>query len=108
VLAQQMAHPRRWRVLHDLREHGARLHAETEVLEIEERAVRFRSMAPDAEAERVDVDSVVIAEGLVGNPEGVAVLESAGVPVRVIGDASGVGYIDGAIADGFRAALELG
>ncbi len=107
VLAQQMAHPRRWRVLHDLREAGAHLHAESEILEITAGAVRFRGRAQGAAEESVPADSVVIAEGLTGNPEMVAALESAGVPVRVIGDASGVGYIDGAIADGFRAALDL-
>lgn len=107
VLAQQMAHPRRWRVLHDLREHGAQLHAETEVLEITADAVHFRGLAEGAERESIGADSVVIAEGLVGSPAAIERLESAGVPVVVIGDASGVGYLDGAIADGFAAALDL-
>ncbi|MDP6979081.1 MAG: FAD-dependent oxidoreductase [Myxococcota bacterium] len=108
VFGQQMAHPRRWRVLHDLREDGAHLHPETEIIEITPDAVHFSGLAEGAERQTVGADSVVIAEGLTGNPETVASFESAGVPVVVIGDASGVGYLDGAIEEGFRAAIDLG
>jgi len=108
VLAQQMAHPRRWRVLHDLREAGARLHPQTRISEITAEAIHFVGTAEGAEPQSVRADSVIIAEGLTANPEVVASLESSGVPVVVIGDASGVTYLEGAIHQGFEAAVELG
>lgn len=110
VCATEMAHPRRWRVLFELREAGVKLVTEARVLEIGPDAVRFRAPAePGGEAtERTTpADTVVLATGLEANEEAATALESAGVPVRCVGDVTGVTYIEGAIHDGFRAALEL-
>ena len=52
-------------------------------------------------------DTVILAVGLEANDAGVENLRSAGVPVHVIGDATGVGYLEGAIHDGFHAAVSL-
>jgi 2,4-dienoyl-CoA reductase (NADPH2) len=103
-LATEMAHPRRARVLEELREHGVRLEAKARVLEIGAEAVRFeRAGAPEA----VPADTVVVATGLVANPAPARELGAAGLPVTEIGDATGVGYIEGAIHDAFRAAIAL-
>jgi 2,4-dienoyl-CoA reductase (NADPH2) len=104
VMALEMAHPRRWRVLHELREAGVQLLEGARVLAIDGPVLRYETK--DGEAE-IQADTVVIATGLQGNPAGIARLEAAGVPVRAVGDGSGVGYIEGAIHEGFRAALEL-
>ena len=104
VMAIEMAHPRRWRVLHELREAGVRLVEGARVREIDGTTVRFETK--EAEGETL-ADTVVIATGLQGNPAGIARLENAGVPVVAIGDGSGVGYIEGAIHEGFHAALSL-
>lgn len=108
VLAKEMSHPRRWRVLHDLREAGVALHAETEVTAIGEGTIEFRSKGSEADLQTLPADTVIIATGLVANPEGVEALRSAGVPLVVIGDANGTVYLDGAIEQGFMAAVELG
>jgi len=108
VFAKEMAHPRRWRVLHDLREAGVELHGETKVLEIGSNSIRFEALGSDSEPQEWTLDNVVIATGLAANPEGVEALRSAGVPLVVIGDANGAGYLDGAIEQGFKAALDLG
>lgn len=108
VLAKEMAHPRRWRVLHDLRTLGVELHAETKVLEIGKDYVRFEANHGEEEPLQLPVDTVVIATGLVANPGPAEALGKAGVPLVVIGDAKGVGYLDGAIEDGFKAAIALG
>ena len=108
VLATEMSHPRRWRVLHDLREMGVTLHAETQVVEITADTIRFVAVSGETAIEETPVDTVVIATGLVANSETVESLQAGSVPVIVIGDASGVGYLDGAIEDGFKAAIELG
>jgi 2,4-dienoyl-CoA reductase (NADPH2) len=110
VIAREMAHPRRWRVLHELREAGVRLHTRARVLEIDGRGVRFEAASGEgapARADEAPADSVILAAGLGPNPEPVKELERAGVPVVAIGDATGVGYLEGAIHGGFRAALEL-
>lgn len=109
VVATEMAHPRRWCVLHDLREAGVRLETNARVLEIGAAHVRFARQGEDGEGEPEDVvaDSVILARGLAANPGPVDALRSLGVPVIAIGDAKGVGYIEGAIHDGFHAAIEL-
>ncbi len=108
VFAKEMAHPRRWRVLHDLRRAGVVLHGETRVLEIGADTIRFESIGPDSRSDRWPADTVIIATGLVANPEAVEALRGAGVPLVVIGDANGIGYLDGAIEQGFKAAIDLG
>jgi len=109
VIAAEMAHPRRWRVLHDLRELGVRLVTGARVLAIEDERVRFESAGGEGAAvsDETPAETVILATGLVANPEPVARLERAGVEVVAIGDANGVGYLEGAIHDGFRAAIAL-
>ncbi len=110
TLAAEMAHPRRWRALHDLREHGVRMHTRARVLEIGTASVRFEVAgsegAPSATYEEA-ADTVLLATGLEPNPEPAARLRETGVPVLEVGDATGVGYIEGAIHSGFEAALSL-
>ena len=48
-----------------------------------------------------------LAEGLAANPDPLEALRASGVPVVPIGDVDGVGYIEGAIHQGFRAAVDL-
>jgi 2,4-dienoyl-CoA reductase (NADPH2) len=106
----ELAHPRRWRVLHDLREHGARLVANAVVREIGEKEVAYeiRSSPSEGQLASARADSVILAVGLGPNPGIAARLKEAGVPIREIGDVTGVGYLEGAIRDGFEAALDLG
>ena len=110
VLATEMAHPRRWRVLHELREAGVRLVTEAREIQIEKESVLF--VAPDApgneaKPQRTSADTVVLATGLVANPAA-RNFDKMAPTVVPIGDATGVTYIEGAIHDGFRAAVELG
>ncbi|NQZ95615.1 MAG: FAD-dependent oxidoreductase [Myxococcales bacterium] len=104
IFAAEMAHPRRWRVLHELREAGARLVAEAQIEAIGDTAVRVRTTEGTQE---VPADTVILATGLVANPHAIETIRSAGVPVVAVGDGNGVGYIEGAIQQGFEAALAL-
>lgn len=111
TLAKEMAHPRRWRALHDLREHGVRLHTRVRALEIGERTVRFE-IAPAKEGaepgrDEAAADTVILATGLEANPEPARRLREAGAPVIEIGDATGAGYLEGAIHAGFEAGAAL-
>jgi NADPH-dependent 2,4-dienoyl-CoA reductase/sulfur reductase-like enzyme len=105
VLGLEMAHPRRWRVLEDLRRHGATLVKQAVIEEIESDAVRYR--VGDAR-DRAMADTVVITTGLAPNTALADELRAAGIEPIVIGDCTGVGYIEGAIHDGFHAAITIG
>jgi 2,4-dienoyl-CoA reductase (NADPH2) len=108
-LAVEMAHPRRARVLEDARHAGVIFETNARVLEITAACVRFELQDGDAapEAREVAADTVVVASGLVPNPGPARSLRAAGIELQEIGDVTGVGYIEGAIHDGFRAALAL-
>lgn len=107
--AAEMAHPRRWRLLHDLREHGVELVANARVLEIAKGAIRFEVTKRSRDGETTTqtrefaADTVVVATGLEGNPALVASFEGLAPVVEAIGDCTGVGYLEGAMHDGFRA-----
>jgi 2,4-dienoyl-CoA reductase (NADPH2) len=106
----EMAHPRRWRVLDDLRTLGVELVADSRIGSIEPKTVEVDVPAADGSrlARSIAADTVILAIGLVANPEIAKELAEAGVPIREIGDVQGVGYLEGAIRDGFHAALDLG
>ena len=104
-LAREMAHPRRWRVLEDLRGHGADLRTGVTFEAVEDGGVRIT--AGDG-SELVPADSVVVATPLAADESVAEMLRAEGHDPVVIGDCSGVGYIEGAMSDGFRAGLAVG
>ena len=109
IFALQMAHPRRWRVLHDVRKAGVELVARARVDRITERAVDFSVSIEDEKVETrsIKADSVIVTLGLEPNPDLAARMDGSDTRVISVGDCTGVGYIEGAISDGFRAALAL-
>jgi 2,4-dienoyl-CoA reductase-like NADH-dependent reductase (Old Yellow Enzyme family) len=109
VLATEMAHPRRWRVLTDLRTDGAQLVTGATITRIDDGAVSYVVGDGDAgSAASVEVDSVVIATGLVADGSVADMFTAAGFEPTVIGDCKGVGYLEGAIRDGFHAGVAVG
>lgn len=109
TLAKEMALPRRWRVLEDLREQGVVLVKNARVSEIGDKSVFYRVAVSDdgADDHEVAADTVVVATGLQANDALAARFEGLAGRVEVIGDCSGVGYIEGAIHDGFHAAARI-
>ncbi len=103
--AAQMALPRRWRVLHHLRSHGAALLSEVEVRSIDDEGLRY----VDAEGvlRTLATDSVILAEGTGPNRELLRAVEELAPEVHAIGDCDGVGYIPGAILDAAMLARRL-
>jgi 2,4-dienoyl-CoA reductase (NADPH2) len=108
VLATEMAHPRRWRVLTDLRDDGAQLVTGATVTRIDEGSVSYVVGEGADGTATVDVDSVVIATGLVADGRVADMFTAAGFVPKVIGDCKGVGYLEGAIREGFHAGLAVG
>ncbi len=112
VLGLEMAHPRRWRALHELREAGVRLETDVVVTDFGIARVRFErtgdgAASGDPEVAEVPADSVILATGLEADPAFADALAEAGIRVWTIGDAGRVGYLEGAIHDGFNAAIDL-
>lgn len=110
IFAAQMAHPRRWRALFDASEAGVELIGTARVEAIEPHRVLYRSSEGEGldEPKEILADQVILTTGLVQNPVFSEELRRFQITVDVIGDATGVGYIEGAIHDGFRAGLAVG
>ena len=109
TMAVEMAHPRRWRVLTDLRDHGATLVTDATVNEITDTAVHYETGHGDTGTlATVEVDSVVIATGAVADESLADAFRKAGYDPVVVGDCTGVGYLEGAIRAGFHAGLGVG
>ena len=106
TMAPEMAHPRRWRVLADLRDHGTTLTTGATATRITETEVHYR--LEDGTEASIDAASVIIATGLTGNPHLEQWSDLDGIEPVMIGDATGITYLEGAIHDGHRAALDLG
>ncbi|MFP6663956.1 MAG: FAD-dependent oxidoreductase [Deltaproteobacteria bacterium] len=107
--ALEMAHPRRFRVLHEMAELGVKVVRQAQVKEITDTSVIFAVAQPEGGTATAETaaDSVIIATGLTANPAlGEALAGLAGT-VEVLGDATGVEYLEGAIRDGFAAAMRL-
>ncbi|MDG2334525.1 MAG: FAD-dependent oxidoreductase [Myxococcota bacterium] len=109
LFASQMAHPRRWRVLHDLREAGVELINRASVDRITPQSVHLTlsTEGEQTESREISAESVIVTLGLEPDPDLSNRLESEGVRVVSIGDCTGVSYIEGAIHEGFKAALAL-
>lgn len=102
--ALEMAHPRRWRVLGDLRDSGAELVANATNIEIEPGQVRY---TVDDHPAVAPGDHVVIATGLIASLDVANQFQAAGLDPVVIGDCNTIGYLEGAIHAGFHAAAVL-
>ena len=79
------------------------------VTRITESSVEYSLSDSDDKVEirNAAAESVIVTLGLQANPALGASLESPNIKVLSAGDCTGVGYIEGAIHDGFKAALEL-
>ena len=100
-LALEMAHPRRWRVLGDLRDHGAQLVTGAREVQIDRRSVRWATDEGEASA---PADTVIIATLVDGDRSVADAFAAAGHEPIVIGDADGIGYLEGAIHAGWHTA----
>ncbi|MBU6392952.1 MAG: FAD-dependent oxidoreductase [Sphingomonadales bacterium] len=86
---------RRMRLMSELAEHGIGLHAGASGIAIGKDTVTFTDSAGAARS--VAADNVIVARGAEGDLALAEELRAAGFHVHSIGDANGVGYIEGAI-----------
>jgi 2,4-dienoyl-CoA reductase (NADPH2) len=104
TLAVEMALPRRWRVLHTLREHGVGLLPNARVEAITDAGVVYSA---NGERSTLAVDSVILAVGAQPDRAVAEALAGCGADVHLIGDCQGVGYLEGALMDGARVARAI-
>lgn len=105
----ELAVVRRWRVLHTLREHQVEMIANTDVQSINEKGVSYlyKDAGGQQQAGFAQSDSVILAVGASANHDLLEQLEPLNIPLRTIGDCSGVSYIEGAMHEGNAAGREV-
>ncbi|MEY4722377.1 MAG: hypothetical protein RIQ46_2102, partial [Pseudomonadota bacterium] len=96
---------RRMRILSELVEHGVDLCGGASAIAIGPDAVTFT--AQDGTPRSVAADTVIVAKGASGDLALAERLKAAGFAVTAIGDANGVGYIEGATKAAFEAVQAL-
>jgi len=107
AFAPQMAIPRRWRTLHILRERGAELLLGVRAVAFSDAGVEVEVEDDAGERRMIEADQILIASGVTPDSALVDSLEGVGCEVHSIGDASEIGYLEGAIASGARLGREL-
>ena len=106
----EMAHPRRWRALHEAREHGVEFVLNATVTSISSSTVTYEITGGDGvRMHSTPADNVIIADGIEADESFAEELRSGirDTPVHVIGDAGSVGYIQGAIQTAYDLAATL-
>ena len=96
---------RRMRILSELAEHGVALCGGAQAIAITPDAVRFTDQS--GAARTVPADTVIVAMGATGDLRLAEALRASGFAVTAIGDAGGVGYIEGAMRGAFEAVQAL-
>jgi len=101
-LAVEMALPRRWRALYELRERNVGMLTGVQVHEITDQGVVYSQA--EGEKQLASADSVIIASGATANAQLTERLAAVGPKIYTIGDCGGIGYIEGALMDAARVA----
>jgi NADPH-dependent 2,4-dienoyl-CoA reductase/sulfur reductase-like enzyme len=99
-----MASPRRWTAVRRAEQHGVTLVRGAEVTEITSTEVAYRVDGVEA---RVPAGTVVVASEVEAGSDLASALEDLGLEVHVVGDASEVGYLEGAIHSAWAVAAEI-
>jgi pyruvate/2-oxoglutarate dehydrogenase complex dihydrolipoamide dehydrogenase (E3) component len=104
ALAPEMALPRRWRALYELREHGVALLTGVQVEAITDDGVVYTQFG---ERKTLPVDAVIVASGTRENHALADSLAGCGADVQLIGDCKEVGYLTGAILSAAQVARAI-
>jgi 2,4-dienoyl-CoA reductase (NADPH2) len=96
---------RRWRVLDDLHKLGVTLLPGAADITIGVKQVSYANSA--GQVRTVAADQIIVAKGATGDASVADELRTAGFAVHIIGDANGVGYIEGAMQDAAELAMTI-
>ena len=101
VFGKELSLVRRWRNLHDIRALGVTLIGNTEVLRIAEG--RLTHSVNGGQERTIPVDTVILCVGVTARSQLAEQIRSAGFEVSLAGDCNEIGYIPGAMLEGFEA-----
>ena len=96
---------RRMRILAELQEHGVAMHPAAADIRIAATEVSFADSSGVSHS--VKADNVIVAKGADGDLTLADALRAAGFSVHAIGDANGVGYIEGAIRGAYQTVVQI-
>ena len=96
---------RRWRVIDELRQAGVHFEPGTHDFSIDAEAVH--ATGPDGQSLHFPADNVVLARGAGADLRFAETLQAAGFEPHIVGDALGVGYIEGAMRGAAKLARTL-
>ncbi|WP_395397666.1 FAD-dependent oxidoreductase [Novosphingobium sp. BL-8A] len=96
---------RRMRILAELAEHCVGLHGGATNIAIGKDTVTFTDR--EGQVQNLAADNVIVARGAEGDLSLARAIEAAGFTVHVVGDANGVGYIEGAMREAAEAVREI-
>lgn len=96
---------RRARILSELKEHGVAMHKGAQDLSITASEVRFTDAS--GQEQSVPADQVIVAMGATGDTALADQIAAKGYAVHVVGDANGIGYIEGAVHSAQKAVDRL-
>ena len=100
----ELALVRRWQILHGLREHAVVMINKTRVTRIDGKTLTLQG--EDGEAS-IDADTVILASGARGDRSLADTLRARGIETHIAGDCGELGYLQGAMHDGFRVGCSL-
>ncbi|MGJ3404433.1 FAD-dependent oxidoreductase [Glutamicibacter sp. Je.9.36] len=103
-LGLPLAMPRRWTAVKDNLAHGVKIHRNVSVTRITEKTVEWTEGEEQFSA---PADMVIYADGTTSAAPVADQLRGAGFSVDVIGDASAVNYIHGAVHSAWKATADL-
>ena len=104
-LGLPLAMPRRWAVVRHARENGVDIKRNVTVTRITEAGVEWTDRKDQTKSAAADM--VIYADGTVAAAPLADELRTAGIDVEVIGDASDMGYIHGAIHSAWKVATQV-
>lgn len=96
---------RRMRLLEELSELGVSILSNARDIEIGDHSVSYTNYRDQYRT--LDADHVIVAKGATGDERLAEQFKASGFTVHTIGDATGVGYIEGALEDAARLAVSL-
>ena len=102
--ATAMAHPRRWRTLHESRLAGVTFHTEAKTTSISPTQVEYRQADMTL---HLDADTVIFAGAVHADRSLADALLADGHEVHIVGDADEEWYIEGAVRSGHRVGVAL-
>lgn len=105
LFGTEIAIVRRWRALDDLKRLGVVMINNAQVLRIDKKSLQLK--VQDSGEVEIPADTVILASGAQGDLSTADICRQLGYETHVVGDCTGVGFIEGAIRSANQVARQL-